>query len=69
LNLVVDALNRLGAGGVEVRSEDVAHLLPLTHEHIKMLGRYHVILAEPIVRGELRPLRDPSDLSEQEFAA
>ncbi len=34
-----------------------------------MLGRYPFALAAPIQRGELRPLRDPSDPSEQEFVA
>ena len=63
------ALNQLRADGVEVRPEDVARLSPLTHEHINMLGRYHFALAEPIARGELRPLRDPSDPNEKEFAA
>lgn len=60
---------RLRADGVEVNPEDVARLSPLTHEHINMLGCYHFTLAEPIARGELRPLRDPNDPTEQEFAA
>jgi TnpA family transposase len=63
------ALNRLRADGVEVKAEDVARLSPLMHEHINMLGRYHFTLAEPVMRGELRPLRDPNDPNEQEFAA
>jgi TnpA family transposase len=63
------ALNRLRADGVEVRPEDVARLSPLSYEHINMLGRYHFTLAEPIARGELRPLRDPRDPGEQDFAA
>ena len=63
------ALNRLRADGVEVRPEDVARLSPLAHEHINMLGRYHFTLAETIAGGELRPLRDPSDPNEQDFAA
>jgi hypothetical protein len=32
----------------------------LGFEHINMLGRYAFTLPEPIARGELRPLRDPS---------
>ncbi len=55
--------------GIEVKPEDAARLSPLSYEHINMLGRYHFTLAEPIARGKLRPLRDPSDPSEQEFAA
>ncbi len=30
-------------------------------------GRYHFTLPEPLVRGELRPLRDPNDPAEQVF--
>ena len=54
------ALNRLRAEGYEVRDEDVARLSPLGLEHINMLGRYAFTLPEPVARGELRPLRDPS---------
>jgi len=63
------ALNRLRADGVEVGPEDDAHLSPLAHEHINMLGRYHFTLPEPIAAGAVRPVRDPSDPNEQEFAA
>lgn len=63
------ALDRLKSQGIEVRPEDVARLSPLVHEHINMLGRYHFVMTEPIARGELRPLRDPADPGEQEFAA
>jgi TnpA family transposase len=63
------ALDQLKSQGVEVRPEDVARLSPLGHEHINMLGRYHFVMSEPIARGELRPLRNPSDPGEQDFAA
>ena len=53
------ALNQLRAEGYEVKSEDVAHLSPLSFGHINMLGRYAFTLPEIIARGELRPLRDP----------
>lgn len=62
------ALPHPKADGAEVKAEDVARLSPLAHEHINRLGRYHFALAEPIAPGELRPLRDPSDPNEQEFA-
>jgi hypothetical protein len=32
-----------------------------------LYGRYHFTLPEPLVRGELRPLRDPNDPAEQVF--
>jgi TnpA family transposase len=63
------ALDQLKSQGVEVRLEDVARLSPLGHEHINMLGRYHFVMSEPIARSELRPLRDPADRGEQDFAA
>jgi hypothetical protein len=34
--------------------------------HINMLGRYAFTLSEPVARGELRPLRDPSTASDSE---
>jgi len=52
---------RLRAEGYSVRDEDVARLSPLIHEHINMLGRYSFVVPEPVVRGELRPLRTPAD--------
>ncbi len=63
------ALDQLKSQRVEVRLEDIARLSPLGHEHINMPGRYHFVMSEPIARGELRPLRDPADRGEQDFAA
>jgi len=60
------ALNQLRAEGFDVRDEDVARLSPLGFEHINMLGRYAFILPDQIARGELRPLRDPANLSDDE---
>ena len=47
--------------GYFVRDEDVARLSPLIHEYINMLGRCSFVVPEPVVRGELRPLRTPAD--------
>jgi len=55
------ALTQLRAEGYSVRDEDVARLSPLIHEHINMLGRYSFVVPEPVVHGELRPLRTPAD--------
>jgi hypothetical protein len=60
------ALQRLCAEGVKVASADVARLSPLVHKHINFQGRYSFALSESVARGELRPLRDPYDLSEDE---
>jgi len=55
------ALSQLRTEGYSVRDEDVARLSPLIHQHINMLGRYSFVVPEPVVRGELRPLRTPAD--------
>ncbi len=59
------ALNQLRSEGAEVKTEDVARLSPLVHEHVNMLGRYQFTLAEPVKRGELRSLCNPNDIEEQ----
>jgi hypothetical protein len=53
------ALDQLRSQGEEVRAEDVARLSPLADSHFNMLGRYHFTLSDSILRGELRPLRNP----------
>ena len=61
------ALDELGTAGMLIQSEDVERLSPLVHHHIHLDGRYSFSLPEPLVRGELRPLRDPNDPAEQVF--
>jgi TnpA family transposase len=56
------ALDQLRSESFDVRDEDVARLSPLGHEHINLLGRYVFTLPEPVARGELRPLRSPAAL-------
>jgi TnpA family transposase len=58
------ALRQLRKEGLQIRDEDVARLSPLGYEHINMLGRYAFSLPDRIARGELRPLRNPSQLDE-----
>ena len=36
-------------------------LNPHVHEHINMLGRYSFAVPESVSRGELRPLRNPTN--------
>lgn len=55
------ALEYLRSQGVDVNPEDVARLSPLGNRNINFLGHYSFSLAEPIARGELRPLRDSTD--------
>jgi TnpA family transposase len=59
------AVEQLRAEGFPVRAEDVARLSPLVFEHINLLGRYAFSVPEAVQRGELRPLRNPSDATEE----
>jgi len=54
-------LTQLRQEGYPVRDEDVARLSPLLFEHINLLGRYSFTAPEAVIRGELRPLRDPAE--------
>ena len=54
-------LAQLRQEGYPVRDEDVARLSPLLFEHINLLGRYSFTVPEAVIRGELRPLRDPAE--------
>ena len=58
------ALRHLRATGTEVHPDDVARLSPMGHGHINLLGRYQFAVPEPVLRGELRPLRDPAEVEE-----
>jgi TnpA family transposase len=60
------AISHLRHQEYELKSEDLARLSPLGYKHINMLGRYQFALAEPLRRGELRPLRDPNDPNESD---
>ena len=63
------ALSHLRASGVEANPEDVARLSPLGFSHINLLGRYSFHLPESVAKGQLRLLRDPSQVEELEGAA
>lgn len=55
------ALEQLQSEGFPIKAEDVARLSPLVFEHINLLGRYAFSVPDSVQRGELRPLRSPSD--------
>ena len=55
------ALKQLEKEGYPIRPEDVARLSPLGFEHVNLLGRYAFSLPESVIRGELRPLRNPAE--------
>ncbi len=58
------ALDHLREQGKEVKEEDEARLSPLSHKHVNMLGHYSFTLAEQVLNGQLRPLKQPSELDE-----
>jgi TnpA family transposase len=55
------ALEQLQSEGFPIKAEDVARLSPLVFDHINLLGRYAFSVPDSVQRGELRPLRSPSD--------
>lgn len=59
------ALDELRPVGRRIDPEDIDRLSPLVHHHIHLDGRYSFTLPEPLTRGQLRPLRDPTDPAEQ----
>jgi TnpA family transposase len=54
-------LEQLRKEGYPLNEEDKARLSPLIHEHINMQGRHSFMMPEAVVKGELRPLRNPDD--------
>lgn len=58
------SLDRLRQQGEDVKEEDEARLSPLGYKHVNMLGHYSFILAEQVMNGQLRPLKQPSELDE-----
>lgn len=45
---------------IEIKEEDEARLSPLGYGHINVLGHYSFTLAEQVMKGQLRPLNQPS---------
>ncbi len=46
---------------VDINEEDIARLSPLGYGHLNVLGHYSFTLAEQVMKGQLRPLNQPSD--------
>jgi hypothetical protein len=44
-----------------MNEEDKARLSPLIYDHINTQGRHSLTKPEAVVKGELRPLRNPAD--------
>ena len=43
-------------GALCKNTRNLARLSPLLHQHINVLGRYALALADPVAQGKLRPL-------------
>jgi hypothetical protein len=54
-------LEQLQKEGYPVNEEDKARLSPLIHDHINTQGRHSFTMPGAVVKGELRPLRNPAD--------
>jgi hypothetical protein len=47
---------------IKIRDFEAQEFLsPLIHEHINTQGRHSFVMPEAVVKGELRPLRNPAD--------
>ena len=57
-------LDQLAGEGYPIQPQDLARLSPLVFEHINLLGRYAFSVPDSVVRGHLRPLRNPADALE-----
>ena len=62
------AVQQLRAEVFPVKAEDIARLSPLVFDHISLLGRYSFSLPDAVQRGQLRPLRNPSEATEEAAA-
>jgi hypothetical protein len=58
------ALDHLSQQGEDIKEGDESRLSPLSHKHVNMLGHYSFTLAEQIMQGQLRPLKQPSERDE-----
>ena len=56
------ARDHLKQQGVDVNDEDEARLSPLSHKHVNMLGHHSFTLAEQVLKGQLRPLKQLSEI-------
>ncbi len=56
------AIDHLRQQGEEVLEDDEARLSPLSYKHVNMLGHYSFTLAEQVIQGQLRPLKQTQDL-------
>ena len=51
--------------GFPIEAEDLARLSPLVFDHIDLLGRVFFSLPNSVRRGQLRPLGNPSEPTEE----
>lgn len=58
------SLDHLREQDTEIKEEDEARLSPLGYKHVNMLGHYSFTLADQVMKGQLRPLKNPSDFDD-----
>ncbi len=58
------ALSHLRQQIEEVKEENEARVSPLSYKHVNMLGHYSFTLAEQVLNGQLRLLKQPSELED-----
>ena len=58
------ALDHLKQQGEKVKGDDETRLSPLIHKHVNMLGHYSFTLAEQVMKGLLRPLKQPEEMED-----
>jgi hypothetical protein len=62
------SLDQLRQQSFEIREEDETRLSPLAYGHVNVLRHYSFTLAENVMKGELRPLTQSSELTTAECA-
>ena len=60
------ALNHLNSQDFDLKPEDLARLSPLRSRHFNILGRYRFTVTDSVLKGEMRPLRNPVGTHEME---
>jgi TnpA family transposase len=67
--LYIDAaLHQRRTEGFPVKAEDLPRLSPLVFDHINLLGSYFFSLPDSVQRGQLRPLRNPVESTDEAAA-
>lgn len=58
------SLDHLREQDTEIKEEDEARLSPLGYKYVNMLGHHSFTLADQVIKGQLRLLKNPSDFDD-----